>query len=384
MNMSRADCGFQLYGRGELVEAAPHLLGYQPEDSLVAFALATEDNVIRAVTCVDLAEASAPELPSVLIQRMRESGAEKLAVLVYPPDGTPPPEVLEAEVGLLPHDQLVEDLAALAIGAGIDMLGGLYVCDNRWWVYLPCGDAACCPGRGVPIPPASRATAVAAYAGLDVLPDRAALNATFDPIEGQDGERMRRAVGAAEQELLDAATAGDVGRWRTGMLIQLRSALDRALTKDVPWLSDRVAARLILGLTDQVVRDRAWLWVEGDLDGRWIAADRLWRQLARRAPEDYQVAPLFLSAWACWRGGDGIRARIGLERALGIDPIYTAALLLEEAISKWADPRILGPLTSKRELDRTGPPGPKPTQSPRPGPPKAAPRGRLPQRVRRR
>jgi Domain of unknown function (DUF4192) len=383
MNMSRADCGFQLYGRRELVEAAPHLLGYQPANSLVAFALAAADNVVRAATCVDLAEAGVPELPSVLIQRMRESGAEKLAVLVYPPEGTPPPESWEAEVGILPHDQLIEELAAIAIGSGIDMLGGLYVCGKRWWVYMPCGDAECCPGAGVPIAEASRAAAAATYAGLDVLPDRAAVNATFDPVEGEEAERMRVAVGSAEQELIDAATAGDVGRWRTGMLIQLRSVLDRALAKGAPWLSDRVAARLILGLTDQVVRDRAWLWVEGDLDGRWIVADRLWRQLARRAPEDYQVAPLFLSAWACWRGGDGIRARIGLERALGIDPTYPAGLLLEGAITKWADPRILEPLVSKQEADRIAPPGPKSTP-PRPGPPKAAPRVRLPQRVRRR
>lgn len=344
MNMSSADCGFELHGRQELVEVAPYLLGYHPTDSVVAVGMSGQGGIELAIRA-DLSDAANPALAEQLVTMAKEAGAERLVLLVYAGPQEPPPAMWEAEVGLLPHDELVEELAGLAVSAGMRMVGALYVSADRWWTYQPCGDPDCCPPDGGPaISGDCRPAAEATYAGMTALPDRSALVATLDPVGDPFGRTMETALAAARQELLDAARSRDLDRWQAGVLIHLRSVLDRVEGGDVPWLSDRVAARLVLGLTDVFVRDRAWLWLEADPAARWTVAEPLWRQLARRAPEQYRAAPLFLGAWACWRGGDGVRARIGVERALSCDPGYQAALLMEEALNQGMDPRGLEPL----------------------------------------
>jgi hypothetical protein len=94
-------------------------------------------------------------------------------------------------------------------------------------------------------------------------------------------------------------------------------------------------ARLAAGLADIAVRDSVWLAVDQRrLDGR-----ALWRELARRAPEPYDAAALFLFGWAEWRAGNGVLAGIAAERALASDPGYTAAELLLGALRQGLDPR---------------------------------------------
>jgi hypothetical protein len=92
------------------------------------------------------------------------------------------------------------------------------------------------------------------------------------------------------------------------------------------------------------MRDAIWLGIDGHrIDGR-----PLWRQLARRLPEPYDAAPLFLFGWASWRAGDGALAGIAAERAVDSDPSYTAADLLLAALTRAADPRRMPRLRSRR------------------------------------
>jgi Domain of unknown function (DUF4192) len=360
MNMSRTDCGFHLHGRQELTEATPHLLGYHPTDSLVVFGLGAPDwstggSDIEMMVRIDLADACTPDALEYLMSAAASADTEQLVVLVYGPSAGPLPPRWRAEVGLLPHDELIEEVQAVAADKGIRVVAAMYVCGMRWWCYQPCGETRCCPADGSPVAGSDAALKVA-YAGLAALPDRAALEETFRPFASPQQEGMEAALVAAQQELLDAGRARDLNRWRAGTLVHLRAVFDRlSSTAEVPWLADRVAGRLLVGLTDESIRDAAWMWLEKDAGGRWRNADQLWRQLARRSPEQYRVPPLFLGAWACWRGGDGIHARAGLERALAIDPSYQGALLLLSAMFRWPNPKGLPSLARRsRRPGRAG------------------------------
>jgi hypothetical protein len=338
MTEPTAEPSFHIHNREDLIEVTPYLLGYRPIDSLVVIALAGGGE-LRLTIRSDLTEAAEPVFAAELMTMVEEAGGEQIVLIVYgPPCGSPPAEE-EAEIGQLPYDDLVYDIADVARHAGIRFIGGVFVADDRWWTYEPCANSQCCRPEGTPLDaPGPRIAAEATYAGLTVLPDRDAIIASLRPIRGPAQAGFSAALAAAQQELVDAAGGRDVIRWRAGALIQLRAVLERVRGGDLPWLSDRVAARLVVGLADTRIRDRAWTWLEADPAGRWSGGAQLWRQLARRAPEEYRTPPMFLYAWACWRGGDGVRARIGLELALSGDPDYVAALLLEQALGRGLDP----------------------------------------------
>lgn len=345
MNELTTERGFRLHNRGELVEVIPYLVGYRPVDSLVVVALATDGTTVCLTTRVDLVDAAEPAVAKDLVAMADRARADQLVLIVYGPKRGTSPELEDAEVGLLPYDDLVYDLVLVARKVGIGFLGAVYVADERWWTYQPCLDERCCRPEGTPMETVgSRVAAEATYAGMTALPDRESVAAALEPIQGPNQVTMSAAVATAERELVEAGESRSVRRWRAGVLTQLRGALERASKGEVPWIADDTAARILVGLADRVLRDHAWMWFESDPGGRWAAAEQLWRQMARRAPEEYRGAPLFLYAWACWRGGDGVRARIAVERSLSYDSNYPAALLLEEALHRGMDPRKVRPL----------------------------------------
>jgi uncharacterized protein DUF4192 len=342
----------RISSRQDLVELAPYLLGFHPVESVVVLVLSADERSVVLAARIDLAHAAEPQVRDELTLMLRRSGGTQAVLLVYGPRLGVPPTPEEAELGELPYAELVEALIEVVEQADVRFFGGGYIAGDRWWSYRPCADRGCCPPHGMRIEGEdSQVAAAATFLGLTALRDRTALEETLAPI---DDPGIREALGVAKQELLDAGRARDVDGWCAGVGVQLRSVLDRVTGGDSPWLPDRVAARLVLGLAEQRIRDIAWLWLEIDPDTRWLGAERLWRQLIRRAPEEYRLVPLALFAWACWRGGDGIRARIGVERALTLDPTYQMALLLRAALEQGVDPGDIATLLSGLDGEASG------------------------------
>ena len=128
-------------------------------------------------------------------------------------------------------------------------------------------------------------------------------------------------------------------RWPSSPGRRVLDALARSRPGVAPArLSDQEVARLVWGLRDQAVRDRALGLALGP-DA--AAAEQLWTEVTRRAPAPLAAAPATLLAVSTWLRGDGAMADVALTRALAADPGYTLARLLARALSSCMPPAEL-------------------------------------------
>ena len=67
----------------------------------------------------------------------------------------------------------------------------------------------------------------------------------------------------------------------------------------------------------------------------------LWLELARRLPSPHELAPLLLFGWSAWRAGDAAVAGMAADRALAVDPGYSAADLLLAAVTSGMNPHTM-------------------------------------------
>ena len=189
--------------------------------------------------------------------------------------------------------------------------------------------------------------ASAAFAGLVALPDRAAVEALLDPVPDSERDALLPLVEAARESVPASAAirvrrpSGRPGHRDPGRPVRAakRALFAAARAMDPPArphrLSDDDVARYGALLRSPTFRDAAWLAVDdGRLDGR-----EFWRELGRRLPGEYAAPPLFLFGWASWRHGNGALAGIAADRAVAADPGYSAADLLQAALSQGLDPR---------------------------------------------
>ena len=78
------------------------------------------------------------------------------------------------------------------------------------------------------------------------------------------------------------------------------------------------------------MRDDAWARMDPQ---HRVPHRRLWTDVVRHAELRYVPAPACLLAFTAWQSGDGALANVAIARALDVDPSYTMALLLLEAVS---------------------------------------------------
>ncbi|WP_375485917.1 DUF4192 domain-containing protein [uncultured Jatrophihabitans sp.] len=323
-------------GTAELLDAIPYLLGFRPTESLVLLGL--RDGCLVVTARLDLADTGQPDLVDDTVAAMVRGGSDAFIVVVADD---------RCEMPVAAHDDLPWAAAVVAvdeclIGLGAVLHDALLLCRSRWWSYL-CGAAQCCPPEGN-VQPASPSAfaAAAAFEGVVALPDRATLAATLEPLPDTRRAALAPFLTAAENTAVAALLAGGVAgheRELVRELIRLADASDAA-----QWSTpdDAAAARLGVALTGVAVRDEVWVAVDSRrLDGR-----ALWAELARRCPSPYDAAPTFLLAWANWRAGNGVLARLAAERVLASDPSYSAADLLLAALANAVDPRTFPVLGS--------------------------------------
>jgi hypothetical protein len=315
---------------GDLIEAIPYLLGFQPRESVVIVGLA--DARVRVTARADLSEfADGTALPETM-RVLANSDTTRVIAAVY---DRAPPDVSKPD---LPRRQLINELARSARRFGIDLVEAVLVSHGRWWSYM-CADDNCCPAQGRELPgDASPSRATATYAGLVALADRDELAALLEPDDAAYRSRLEPAI-AEHENLAVAAVVGGYDKRRQRSVKRAIFAAGRdadasLFPGDCGRLVDDDVCRYAAALAETSIRDAVWLAVDqGRLDGR-----ALWRELARRVPSPYDAAPLFLFGWASWREGNGACARIAAERALTSDPGYTAAELLLGALAHGLDP----------------------------------------------
>jgi hypothetical protein len=227
----------------------------------------------------------------------------------------------------LPHRNLVHETTVALFRERIPVRDMLLVRGGRWWSY-DCPAGCCRPAAGTPLPTGTSPLAAATVAaGVVVADSRADLAARLAP---RDGPSRNAMASVARRVAADAAararTVGpEVMAEESWAAVEAGLAHSRAGTV----LSDAALARLLWGLRDVGVRDRA-LQLALDDDA---AVDALWTDCVRRAPRKYVPPPATLLAVGAWLRGDGAMAGVSLDRALAAQRTYRLAQLLSQALA---------------------------------------------------
>lgn len=300
-----------LTGPASIVEAVPYLLGFTPTDSLVLVGL--QDTHLSVTARVDL---DTLEDPTHL--------AELMTTLATNANST--------HVIAITYGQRTEraTIARAAAAANLKLVEHLQVDAGRYW-SLTCPIAGCCPSEGRPLPAGHAVAAEFVGLGASTLASRDELAASLDPAPG--AERLEHLIGERQQHELAQVLAGSNNSRVTSDKRALFAAARRV---DRTWTNTETA-RFGVALTGYGVRDAVWMAIDA---GRLDAQD-LMLHLARTLPAPYRAAPLFLFAWKAWRNGNGALAAIAVERAQQAEPNYSAANLLQAALTRGVNPRTL-------------------------------------------
>jgi hypothetical protein len=343
---------------GDVAASLPALLGFRPRESVILISLTgTGGRRVGLTVRCDLpppqgaAEAAAELTRSV---RTDSPSAVLLAVVSEAPDL---PErdscrwAVDGPTGL-PYRGLVHEVVVALAGHEIPVREALLVRDRRWWSY-DCSRACCAPGAGTPLPGGVTALEAASVAtGVVIAADRndlaGRIAAPCAPAPGAMAAACARVAVECSARVLEAgfdevaeeswsAITAAIDRCRVG-------ALGQPLTDDE-------VARVVWGLRDRDVRDRALGLATGTAAA---AAEILWTECTRRAPAPLDVAPATLLAVSAWLRGDGAMANVALTRALAGEPTYALARLLAQALANCVPPADL------RAIIAAAPAGPEP------------------------
>jgi hypothetical protein len=334
-------CRVRIGSAEGILAVIPHLLGFNPANSLVMLGIGGPHARIRLAFRYDLPDPPEDELAAdiaehaVTVLQRQDLG---MAIAVGFGSG-------EAVTPLI--DVVVPALRL----ARISVQDALRVEHGRYWSYL-CEDPVCCPPEGVAFDATGHpASAALSAAGLGVRANRAALADTLAPVT-EVAQMMRAAVGRARQRAgslidLPAAAEGgdaflpvaDAGRRSVKQVItRYRRGGQLADPEEMAWLG--------VNLTDLRVRDDAWARMD---PGFHEAHQRLWVDLVRHLPTEFVAAPAALLAFTAWQGGDGALASVAIERALDADPQYSMALLIADALHAGLPPSAARlPMTPKQ------------------------------------
>lgn len=296
--MSSSDARCTLRSPAELLGAVPFVLGFHPDDSIVAVFVA--DGEVCGAGRVDV-DAPAAEVIAQFRAVILGQSISQMALLGY---------------GVHTNGHALNDILR-GLRRDTTILCGLWVSGDQYrCVWDGCD---CLAVHGVPFDPRATVSAatltaqghVAAASRAEVVaelaPDRAAQAAVLAAIE-QQGDRP----------------------WSFTVADALRVAQRGERLDDV-----QVAA-LAVGLRRPQAREQAWIATDNQPWQR-----QLWFDLTRRVPDSHVCPVATLAAWWAWRTGNEVPAFEALRRALDSDPRSTFARMIGTLITEKIDPASL-------------------------------------------
>lgn len=324
----------------DLVKVLPYQLGYHPSDSLALLGLRGRHLGLVQRADLPTRHDHQAELVDLMVANLLGDGCSAAVVIVYenePGSG--------ARAGALLADRLR--------ASGVPVTEHMSVRDGQvFFPESPSAEAA----AGIALPADRDVPAVAQFVALgsNPSPSRAALAVRVGPGDGPAAARVKAAADRLDRlrprELRPRAMA-DWGR----LLDATNPAFGGAPT------SAAAAARMAVSLIDVHLRDLLIAWLcpgtleksafqpqlialararlpkshefgESAVEAAAAVLDRLcW--LARHTPDDLAPGVLTVLASYAWWRGDGALASVALDRALGIDPAYRLAQLVERMVT---------------------------------------------------
>jgi hypothetical protein len=316
---------------GDVITFVPYQLGFQPEQSLVLVTVNEPRGRLGPVLRVDLpAPGDYQVTADHLVQVLTHHGLRRVIAIAFSPRD---PVV----------DCFIEQLEAALAAADIEVLDAWRADGRRWFSYL-CTNPICCPPDGVPYgQEVGPAAAEAVLAGAVALPDRQALRDLIGRLPDPE-HVMTTATVTAISAWANRPTADPEHQTWLGREMDRMVDLVTAFSHHRRLIDEVECARLSVAVQDIMVRDVAWAL----MSRRRIEAHvDLWTQVTRRAVDGFVAAPSSLLGFACWIQGSGALARCAAERALGDDPGYSMARLLEESLDRCVPPSAWRPIPLK-------------------------------------
>lgn len=293
-------------GLADLLAAAPVLLGFWPEQSVVLMTFGAQ-HPFHARVDLPPAAAQTPscrrQLATVLLEPAVRLGASHVVLLHYADDPAAVEPVHRA-------------LRRACRRSGLVVIAALHV-DRSHYRDLddpdPVGRRRRCPYDVSDHPFVLEAL----VSGRLVHRSRADLAASLDP--------DRAAVAAVTAALL-AGRYADAGVPTSGRAIRdagewvHQAVHDLVSDETLPDHAD--LAHLLWVMQAGRVRDAAWSQIARPTAEAHV---RLWTDAVRRAPEPLVAAPAALLGWAAWQAGDGALAWVAVDRCTRAEPGYRMA-----------------------------------------------------------
>lgn len=331
---------------GEIAAALPALLGFRPRESVVLVSLRGRGAARVGLTVRgDLPAApDEPAAAALVVRSVRTDRPSGVLLVVVSEAADVAPSAAggrapDGPVPGLPHRGLVREVVLALAADDVPVRAALLVRAGRWWSY-DCPDPCCAPAAGTLLPDGVTALEAASVAtGMVVERDRSDL---VDRIAAPSGP-ARAAMAAACDVVAIECSARVLKVGFDAVAEESWSAVTAAAGRCRPEgpghaLADRDVARVVWGLRDRDVRDRALELATGP-DAP--AAEILWTECTRRAPGPLAAAPATLLAVSAWLRGDGAMANVALGRALAAEPSYALARLLSRALAQCLPPEEL-------------------------------------------
>jgi hypothetical protein len=310
-----------------MVVAVEHMVGFRPDESIVAVALCGPRERMTFCMRLDLPLASDGEDVTVLFaqevaKRMAYAGADAVMLFVHTSE--------RPTGGLLPYRSLVD---AIEAALDVPLREAALVTSHRLWSYV-CDDARCCPPEGRPLErQSSAALALAAeHAALGnvVLDSREELLASVRPVGGIAAVSMRQAQERAVEAVIEQGVVAFAGAVERAI-----DELAQRFTDPRASLTDDEAARVVIGLADKPLRDHMFVVLS---DPGSEGLQRLLSAVARRAQPPHDAPVCTCVGFAEYIGGSGVLAHAALERALATDPDYVMAQYLMTMLQHQVSP----------------------------------------------
>jgi hypothetical protein len=309
-DMRRRKARIILSRPGDILGVVPYLVGFHPEESVVAVMLRS-GRVVLTIRVDVPPPSGAADLAAQIARLVVQHCTEHLVLIGYSVN----PQVRE----------LLKEMAWELTPSGLQDV--LFVDGRRWW-SLMCA-SGCCPSDGQPYDPRSSPVAAqAVYAGLAARPDRQALEADVSgPAEDQYPELSR--LVEKESPYIDGLAS-------TARCDLMRTIIVASLAQEVP-PDDPTCTRLGLLAREVKVRDVAWAMIS-----RKDAEQhrRVWAHVVARTVPPLEAAPLCLLGFSAWICGDGAMMNCCVQRASDVDPNYSFGQLLARISQQALPPRL--------------------------------------------
>jgi len=352
----------------ELLAYLPHQLGFRPRDSAVAVSLRPPRGQVGLVARVDLADLgdleAGPQVARGLVAHLGADRAARAVLVLYTDDDPRMPGPTRARARAAAEH--FREAAYALLGDVV-----VWVVTAAGYLALDCDDDECCPRNGRPLRELE-STAVGAHmvlAGSSVADSRDDLARI--PLARADARRAVARVDARWRlrgERALAQGADELQEWREQSISAWRVEVAAAQAGTTPRGASALG-RLVAALADRTVRDAVLVALvpgTGDLAERSVREDRaasssemaaaigvivdprsaveppteatevhvrVLERVVAHGRRGQQAPSLTLLGLIAWWQGDGTRARMLLERALGEDPTYTLAQLLDSTVS---------------------------------------------------